>query len=47
MSIFFNEDKKEERQYKLYQASTYKEIKILWIFFKRREAEKTASTIKV
>ena len=32
MSIFFNEDKKEERQYKLYQASTYKEIKIFGFF---------------
>ena len=30
MSIFFfNEDKKEEKQDELYQASTYKEINIL------------------
>lgn len=38
---FFNEDKKEERQYELYQGSTYKEINILWDFFKRREAIKS------
>ena len=44
---FFNEDKKEERQDELYQVPTYKEINILWIFFKRREAEKAASKIKV
>jgi len=33
VNLFFNEDKKEERQYKLYQVSTYKEIKLFVDFF--------------
>lgn len=33
---FFNEDKKEERQYELYQVPTYKEIKIFVDFLKKR-----------
>lgn len=45
---FSNEDKKEERQYELYQVPTYKEINILWDFLKgERQLRVTASTIKV
>lgn len=43
MSIFFNEDKKEERQDQLWQSFTYEEFKILWIFLKRRGTDVTLS----
>ena len=33
VNLFSNEDKKEERQYELYQVPTYKEIKIFLDFF--------------